>query len=143
MSRRFPHPSPALVIALVALFVALTGTAVAASVIPHAKLADNATKLQGKTPTQVAALAPAPSSLTGYLTIKSANWSLAAGKDGDFSATCDAGQKAIAGGYDNPDGYGVGFDTRPTPDGASWRVSIADFSSTAAAAGSVYAVCLR
>jgi|SRR5579864_1157838 len=143
MFRRIPHPSPALVIALLALFVALSGTAVAAGIIPHAKLADNATKLQGKTPTQVAALAPAPSSLAGYLTVKSAAWTLAPNADGDFAATCDAGQKAIAGGYDNPNGSAFGFDTRPTPDGAGWRVFLMNFSSTAGTSGSVYAVCLR
>lgn len=143
MFRRIPHPSPALVIALLALFVALSGTAVAAGIIPHAKLADNAMKLQGKTAAQVAALAPAPSSLGGYLTVKSASWSLAAGQDGDFSAACDSGQKAIGGGYDNPQGAGFSFDTRPTPDGSGWRVFISNFSTTAGASGSVYAVCLR
>lgn len=143
MFRRIPHPSPALVIALLALFVALSGTAVAAGIIPHAKVADNALKLQGKTAGQVAALAPAPSALAGYLTVKSASWTLNPGQDGDFSAACDAGQKAVGGGYDNPSGTGFSFDTRPTPDGAGWRVYISNFSTTAAASGSVYAVCLR
>jgi hypothetical protein len=141
--RRIPHPSPALVIALVALFVALSGTAVAAGIIPHAKLADNAMKLQGKSPAQVAALAPAPSSLAGYLTVKSAAWTLAPGQYGDFSAACDSGQKAVGGGYDNPQGAGFSFDTRPTPDGAGWRVYISNFGNTTGASGSVYAVCLR
>ena len=129
--------------ALLALFVALSGTAVAAGIVPRARLADNATKLQGKTPAQVAALAPAPSSLAGYLTVKSASWTLAASADGDFSAACDAGQKAIAGGYDNPSGTALGVDTRPTSDGSGWRVYIFNASSTAGASGSVYAVCLR
>ena len=143
MFRRIPHPSPALVIALLALFVALSGTAVAAGIIAHARLADNATKLQGKSAAQVAALAPAPASLAGYLTVKSASWSLTPGQEGDFSAACDAGQKAIGGGYDNPQGVALGFDTRPTPDGSGWRVYISNFGSTAGASGSIYAVCLR
>jgi hypothetical protein len=143
MFRRIPHPSPALVVALLALFVALSGTAVAAGIVPRAKLADNATKLQGKTPTQVAALAPAPSSLAGYLTVKSASWTLAASAEGDFSATCDAGQKAVAGGYDNPQGDGLSLDTRPTSDGSGWRVYVLNLSTTAGASGSIYAVCLR
>jgi len=143
MFRRIPHPIPALVIALLALFVALSGTAVAAGIIPHAKLADNATKLQGKTPAQVAALAPAPSSLGGYLTVKNVAWTLAPNVDGDFSAMCDAGQKAIAGGYDNPNGTALSFDTRPTPDGTGWRVYLSNLSTTVGASGSIYAVCLR
>jgi hypothetical protein len=143
MFRRIPHPSPALVVALLALFVALSGTAVAAGIVPRARLADNATKLQGKTPAQVAALAPAPSSLAGYLTVKSASWTLAASASGDFSAACDAGQKAVGGGYDNPQGDALSLDTRPTTDGTGWRVFVLNLSTTAGASGSIYAVCLR
>jgi hypothetical protein len=143
MFHRIPHPSPALVVALLALFVALSGTAVAAGIVPRAKLADNATKLQGKTPAQVAALAAAPSSLAGYVTVKSAAWTLAASASGDFSAACDPGQKAVGGGYDNPQGDALSLDTRPTPDGTGWRVYLLNLSSTDGASGSVYAVCLR
>ena len=52
-------PSPALVVASVALVVALTGTAIAANVVPlaaRAKVADNAKKLGGKTPVPVLVL---------------------------------------------------------------------------------------
>jgi hypothetical protein len=143
MFRRIPHPSPAMVVGLLALFVALSGTAVAAGIVPRARLADNATKLQGKTPTQVAALAPAPSSLAGYLTVKSSSWTLAASASGDFSAACDAGQKTVGGGYDNPQGDVLSLDTRPTSDGSSWRVYVLNLSTTAGASGSIYAVCLR
>ena len=52
-------------------------------------------------------------------------------------------QQRSDGGYDNPQGAGFGFDTRPTPDGTGWRVFISNFSTTAGASGSVYAVCLR
>ena len=143
MFRRIPHPSPALVVALVALFVALSGTAVAATIVAHAKLADNATKLQGKSAAQVAQLAPAAASLGGYLTVKSVSWSLNGGQESDFTATCDSGQKAIGGGWDGPQGNALGADTRPLPDGTGWRVYLFNLSSTAAASGSVYAVCLR
>jgi hypothetical protein len=143
MFRRIPHPSPALVVALVALFVALSGTAVAATIVAHAKLADNATKLQGKTASQVAQLAPAPASLGGYVTVKSAAWTLNPGLVGDFTATCDSGQKAISGGFDSTQGVGFSVDTRPTPDGSGWRVFLLNASDTAAASGSIYAVCLR
>ena len=144
MFRRIPHPSPALVVALLALFVALSGTAVAAGIVPRARLADNSSKLQGKNAAQVAALAAAPSSLAGYITVKSASWTLAGGAQGDFSAACDAGQKAVGGGYDDPGGYAFAWDTRPTGDGAGWRVHI-DLSKDAPSqqTGTVYAMCLR
>ncbi len=143
MFRRIPHPSPALVVALVALFVALSGTAVAATIVAHARLADNATKLQGKSAAQVAQLAPAPATLAGYLTVKNVSWSLSGGQESDFTATCDPGQKAIAGGYDGAQGNALSADTRPVPDGSGWKVYLFNLSSTAGASGSVYAVCLR
>jgi len=55
-------PSPALVIAVLALFVALSGTAVAAGVVPLAKralVADNAKKLNGLSAGAIAAGIPA------------------------------------------------------------------------------------
>src|SRR3954462_13720558 len=58
MFRHLGHLSPSLALSLVALFGALGGTAVAAGIVPRAKLADNALKLQGKTAAQIAALAP-------------------------------------------------------------------------------------
>src|SRR6266516_614707 len=51
-------PNPAMIVALLALFVALGGTAVAAGVVPLARralLADNAKKLNGLTAAQIAA----------------------------------------------------------------------------------------
>src|SRR3954465_4895014 len=122
MLHRIPRPSPALVVALAALFVALSGTAVAAGIVAHARLADNATRLGGKTPMQVAALAPAPASIRGYVTVKTSPFSLNPKQGNDFSVTCDTGQKAIGGGYDNPQGEALSFDTRPTSDGAGWHV---------------------
>src|SRR5881628_392743 len=101
MLRRLPSPS--VVISLIALFVALGGTAVAAGVVPLAKrslVADNAKKLGGKTAAQVAALRPAPAvtSVAGLTSVKTVPWSLNAQQANDLTVTCDAGQKAIAGG---------------------------------------------
>ena len=53
MSRKLHLPSPAMAVALAALFIALSGTAVAAGVPALAKralVADNAKKLGGQTP---------------------------------------------------------------------------------------------
>jgi hypothetical protein len=146
--------SPAFVVAMIALFVALGGTAgaVVTATVPLAKralTADNAKKLGGQTPTQLmsqasrAAQAPGPASTASALvTIKSAPFALPAGEQGEFSAACDAGQKAIGGGYDNPAGTAFSVDTRPTSNGASWTIYLLA-TDDSAAIGNVYAVCLR
>jgi hypothetical protein len=81
MPKRSLRPSPALVVAAVALFVALSGTAVAAGVVPLAKralVADNASKLEGKTAAQVAALVEVPppppplNSIAAFTSLKTA-----------------------------------------------------------------------
>jgi len=142
---RIHRPSPALVIAVVALFVALSGSAVAAGIVPLARLANNAKKLQGKTAVQVAALAPAKpaTSAAGLVTVKSTAWSLNGGQEASFTVACDAGQKATGGGYDNPTGAAVAFDSKPGSDGASWTIDEVNFSSTAGAGGNVYVVCVK
>ncbi|MGZ4412115.1 MAG: hypothetical protein ACXVY8_08265 [Gaiellaceae bacterium] len=141
-------PSPALVIAVIALFVALSGTAIAAGVVPLAKralVADNSKKFGGATPKQfLSAAASIPiTNVGGLVSIASAPWSLQPNQGNDFSATCAAGAKAIGGGYDNASGTAFNLDTRPSPDGASWRIFLADGSTTDAANGNVYAICLK
>jgi hypothetical protein len=67
MLRKLRRPSPALVVASLALFVSLTGTAVSAGIVPLAKrarVADNAKKLGGKTRAQVVAT-PGPATTLG------------------------------------------------------------------------------
>lgn len=135
------RPSPALVVALLALFVALTGTAVAAGVVPLAKralVADNARKLGGLTAEQVGSLAPPPN-----VYYKTAAWTLAANDEGDVKAACDPGEHVVSGGYDNPVGDVLPGDTRPSPDGLGWVVFLSNLSPSSEASGSVYAVCLR
>lgn len=132
-------PSPAIVIALLALFVALSGTAVAAGIVPLAKralVADNAKKLNGLSAGAFAAGIPA------LVTVRTQPWSLNPGAQGDFSSACNTGEKAIAGGFDNPNGTAISFDTRPSSDSASWKVFLLDPSSSAPASGSIFAVCL-
>ena len=150
MNRR-KMPSPALVIAVLALFVSLSGTAVAAGVVPLAKralTADNSKKLGGQTADSIAASAaqrPGPaSSAAGLFTVKTTAWSLGPGGLNDFAVMCDAGQKAISGGFEDPTGYAVPWDTRPTADGAGWR-TVVGVSTNAPGAqnGTVYAVCVR
>ncbi len=150
MNRRHV-PSPALVIALAALFVSLGGTAIAAGIVPLAKralVADNAIKLGGQTPASIAAAAarqPGPASSTaGLVTVKTAPWTMAPGGHSDTAVMCDSGQKAVGGGYDDPGGYAHAWDTRPTGDGGGWRVHIDLLDeATGQQSGLVYAICLR
>jgi hypothetical protein len=89
-----------------------------------------------------AAQAPGPASTaSGLVTVKSAPFSLGGDGESDIAATCDAGQKVIAGSFDNPSGFVLGLDSRPSSDGSSWRVYIAAGSS--GGSGNVYAVCLK
>jgi hypothetical protein len=140
-------PSPALVVAVLALFVALGGTAVAAGIVPHARLADNASKLQGKTAVQVAALAPkapAATSIGSFVTLKTGTWTLTPRQEQNFTVTCDAGQKAIGGGWSDPGDYASAYQSFPTADGTGWTLNM--FLSSVAPStqtGTLYAVCVK
>lgn len=142
--RRIRLPSPAMMVALLALLVALSGTAVAAvQVVPLAKralVADNAKKLSGKSLNQI--VAGIGAAVPQLISVKSSAWSLNPSGGSDFSLACDAGQKAIAGGFDNPTGAALSSDTRPSSDGTSWRIFLFNLSSSAAASGNIYVVCL-
>ena len=151
MFGRLPRPSPAMVVALIALFIALTGTAVAAGVVPLAKralVADNAMKLQGKTLSSLIVNAgnlPSPANTAaGLVTIKVAQWSVNPGRGVDFTTACDSGQKAIAGGWDDPAGYAHEWDSRPAADGGSWRLYMSvSPEAPATQSGGLYVVCLK
>jgi hypothetical protein len=143
------RPSPALVVALIALFVALGGTAVAAGpIVKRALLADNAMKLQGKPLAAVVQQAaaegaklPGPASTAaGLVSTKSTSASLTPDGEGEYAASCDAGQKVISGGY-STSGPVISFDSRPTSD-TTWTVYLANLSQANASNISVYAVCL-
>jgi hypothetical protein len=156
---RKKRPSPAFVVAMVALFVALGGTAgaVATQAVPLAKralVADNAKKLGGQTlaqlsaraaaAAQAAATAPGPASTAASLvSVKSAPFALSADGQGSFTATCDAGQKAISGGFANPVGTAFSVDTGPTSDGSGWSVYLIEATGSGPAAGLVQAICLK
>ena len=80
MLRKLRLPSPAMCVALLALVIASTGTAIAADVVPlakraltadKAKVATNAQKLNGRTATQIAAT-PGPATDAATLNGQSA-----------------------------------------------------------------------
>lgn len=162
---------PALVVAVVALFVALGEGAVAAGIVPLARhaitagTATNALKLGGKTPAQIrtslhgAAGPPGPQGPAGpagpsgstSVSLHTQTFTLnAAGSDGDnqnVTASCGSGQKATGGGY-APDGTPglesniLGFDSRPTADDSGWTVFVYNVDGSASHGGTVFAVCL-
>jgi hypothetical protein len=145
MLKKLRLPSPAFVLALVALFVALSSTAVAASVVPLARRAlqaDNARKLGGRTPAQVAAMPGPASRAAGLVTIKTAGYQLAPNTGADVSVACDAGQRAVGGGFDS-DGPVFNFDSRPTANGAAWSIVLANGDDANGHSGTAYAICLR
>jgi hypothetical protein len=180
-NRRLRLPSPAMTVALVALFVALSGTAFAVqgAIVPlakraltadkakvadkamraansenaaHALTADSAKKL-GEVATSAlvkeavsqASQSPGPASTAaGLITVKTAQWTAAPGSHSDVPVTCDPGQKAIGGGWDDPAGWGHDWDSRPTPDGSGWQIYIGvSTNAPGQQTGNQYAVCLK
>lgn len=151
MSRKLHLPSPAMAVALAALFVALGGTAVAAGVVPLAQralMAENAKKLGGQTSAALIASAaqqPGPaSSSAGLVSIKTGTWSLGPDGEADLTVACDAGSKAVGGGWDDPRGYAHGWDSRPSADGSAWRIYLTiSANAPSVQVGGLYAVCLK
>ncbi len=146
--KKIRHPSPALVVALLALFVALTGTAVAGSgLVPLAKralTADNATKLGGKSESAVvqeAASQPGPaSSAAGLVSQKTVSDSIGAKGMKMLSVSCDGGKKVTGAGWSS-DGVVFDLGNHPTGDG-TWTFEFANFDDSATAAVSAYIVCV-
>jgi hypothetical protein len=150
-------PSPAIVISVIALFVALSGTAVAAGVVPlakraltadKAKVSDNAKKIGGKTAAQLtseaAAKAGPASSAAGLVSVRTTPFSLNPGQGQMYAIACAAGEKVVSGGflYDG-DALVQSADSAPAVDGASWRMYLVNFSDENGASGTLQAVCLR
>ena len=159
MNLRMKRPSVGFVVAMLALFVALGGTAgaVVTAAVPLAKralVADNARKVGGLTATQLGAAAakagaqlsaqvPGPASTAaGLLTVKSTPASVGGNNAATFTATCDSGQKATGGGYTNSSGLVAMLASGPTSDDTGWTILIGDLTGSGSS-GSAYAVCLK
>jgi hypothetical protein len=151
------RPSPAFVVAMIALFVALGGTAgaVVTAAVPLAKralVADNAKKLDGQSlaqltaktaqAVQAAASAPGPASTAaGLVTIKTGSGQIAAGGAQSFTLACDAGQKVLGGGFSS-DKVVLSLDSFPSND-TTWTFFLGNLDDSGAAAVSLYATCLK
>jgi hypothetical protein len=144
-------PSPALVIACLALLVALGGTAVAAGVVPLAKralVADNAKKLQGKTATQLTAEVASgggrASSAAGLFYVKQSKWFAEPGKGLIFVVPCGPGEKAVSGGFEDPNGYAFAADSHPLDDSSAWMTSVfVSKSAPGPQGGPLYTTCVK
>jgi hypothetical protein len=161
---RIRKPSPAIVVAMLALFVALSGIAAAATAVPLAKRAlqaDNAKKLSGKTLGQLtaastaaakaaadsaaaaAASQPGPASTAaGLVVVKTASGGQI--PSGFFkelgSLSCDAGQKIMGGGLSS-DGLVFTGDSYPVND-TTWAFSGANAGDSTANV-SLWITCLK
>ena len=137
-------PSPAMAVALIALFVALGGTAFATAnaIAPKAKLALNSLKLQGKTAAQVAAIPGPAASASGLVSVRTVSFSIGASSVQQVSPACQSGEKAVSGGYSSS-GAVLSATTAPSSDGSSWQMVLINLDSTAGTSGTGYAVCLK
>jgi len=156
------RPSPALVVSVLALFIALGGSAGAVTrAVPLAKrafVADNAKKLNGLTATQlgtasaVAAvrltLAQSPpgarpaSTATGVVSIKSSSLgSVGAGSGVGGTISCAPGEQVIGGGY-NANYPLVVFQSYPI-DSGTWRFFFFNYTENTSPAVTIYASCVK
>lgn len=166
-SKRFTRPSPAFVVALLALFFALGGTAgaVVTAAVPLAKralvadtakkavVADNAKKLSGLTAAQLGGAAvqvalkqspPGPrpaSSAAGLVSIKTGTTTIAANNGAEVTVACDTGQKIAGAGYTSAQAL-IAFESYPVSD-SSWRMYLVNLSETSPASTTLYATCVR
>jgi hypothetical protein len=157
--RRIKRPTPAFVVAMVALFVALGGTAgaVVTAAVPlakHALLADNAKKLGGQTAKQIVAAGatagasasaqvPGPASTAaGIVTRKTSSGSVGAGGAQAFSIACDSGQKVLGGGFSSDGPLLVAITDGPVDD-ATWGIGLINLDEAAGHNVTLYATCIK
>jgi len=161
MNLRMKRPSPAFVVAMVAMFLALGGTAgaVVTAAVPLAKralVADNAKKVGGVTASQLGGAAVAlalkespagarpASTAAGLVVMKTTPFTISAGANVVITATCDAGGKVVGGGFSNPTSALVlSAGSFATSDGAGWTEDLVNISSSSGGSGNVIAMCLK
>ncbi len=136
------RPIGTMAVAMLALFVALSGIATAAAVVPLAKralVADNAKKLGGKTPAQLTAASL--DAAAGLVVIKkTASGEIAVNGGAELKIACDAGQKILGGGFSS-DGTVYNRDSYPRTD-QTWVFYLVNAGTTVASV-TLYATCLK
>jgi hypothetical protein len=151
------RPSVAFVVAMLALFVALGGTAgaVVTAAVPLAKralVADNAKKVNGLTAVQIAAAGARagaalaaknpPTSAAALVTRKTSTATIAAGGGQAYTIACDAGQKVLGGGFSSDGPLVVAVASGPTDD-ATWSLGLLNLDDSAGHNITLYATCIK
>jgi hypothetical protein len=145
MLRRFKLPSPAMTVALIALFVALAGSATAGVVVSFAQragTANNAKKLQGKTAAQVAAMPGPASTIQDLVEVRTSTGIIPPGIVLPGQVSCQEGERVIAGGYSAVGGVIVPGDSHPTGDD-TWTILFNNVLGVTPASVTLYAVCVE
>jgi hypothetical protein len=141
MIRKLRMPTPAVAISLIALFISLAGTSIAAAPpVKRALFASNAGKLQGKKLKEVAAMPGPTRSVGGLVFARTVDRVLRRGQEAEITAACGAGAKAISGGFISDGGVAT-RDTRASRDNA-WTYSVVNLGETTARV-TVQAICVR
>jgi hypothetical protein len=136
-----------MVVALIALFVSLSGTALAAKPVARALFANNAGKLQGSTRAQViasaaAAVKPTPvTSVRGLVSVANAEFFALPGSGTTETVSCTSGRAISVYWTTTGDGAAVPTNVTPTSE-SSWRIVMANLRTDGPARGTVSLVCV-
>ena len=136
-----------MVVALIALFVSLSGTAMAAKPVARALFANNAGKLQGSTRAQVIAQAvravPAPqvTSVRGLVSVVNHEFFALPGSGTTEPVSCTNGRAISAYWTTVGDGEGVPVSITPTSE-TTWRFHVKNLRADGPARGTISLVCL-
>jgi hypothetical protein len=139
-------PTPELVVAVLALFVALAGTAnaVVEAAVPLARralVAENAKKLNGQTASQVAKIPGPANTAAGVITTRTKAIVITPGSGNFFTIDCEPNEKVIGAGYSSNAAVLNLFLSNPTT-ARTWRLGFANFDNKVATT-TLYAICIR
>jgi len=152
---RFKRPNAATIIAFVALFAVLGGSAYAAKKITSKDIANGTIKLADLSGSARNALkgqrgpagpagpqGPAGPNVVAKLTPTTLDFSVPGGSGLDsiqtITVACPAGHRVVSGGYFMDNGFAY---ADKTYDGASWSVGVDNFGNTLSADGQLTALC--
>lgn len=139
-------PTPELVIAVLALVVALAGTAnaVVDAAVPLARralVAENAKKLNGQTARQVARIPGPASTAAGVITTRSKAVLISPGPANFFTIDCNLDEKVIGAGYESNAAVLNLVLFHPTTE-RTWRMGFLNLDDKVATT-TLYAICIR
>jgi hypothetical protein len=136
-----------MIVALIALFVSLSGTAIAAKPVARALFANNAGKLQGSTRAQVIAAAgaalrqPPVTSVRGLVSVVDREFFALPGSGTTETVSCTSGRAISAYWTTVADGEGVPINIAPASE-SSWRFVIKNLRADGPARGTISLVCV-